>query len=267
MRKLVVINDDEILYTDKEIEKSIVVITREYINVTTNDKTFLMPLDSVIKNNELFEYENMTITAAQEIKNLMQNKIHDFKFTHDISNVKANKKIEYSEKDIIEYIWLENPLYYSEHTRVFEIIKRLICSSFDTYPIIPDDEQKTITISSPDDYKKLINMGYNIRIYTSIKQFKKDIVFFIIRNKKIYGLEDISDDDIYFNIMLDKSPEPSNNPYEDDVFKKISEILEKSEDFVPTSKNISNNQILEQFNKISDIPENMVKDTPEKINN
>lgn len=227
MRKLVDIKDDEIAYTDKEIEKNIVVITRKYVNVTTNDKTTLMSLDSVIKNNESYEYENKILTVAQETRNLIQNKIPDFKFTHDISNVRGYEKIEYSEKDIVEYIWLEDGVY---NHRVFNLLTKITPESFTRIPIIPEDERVMIIISSPDDYKMLINDGYDIRMYKSVKQFKKDIALFSVRNKKFYGMSNLSDDEIYFNMMQDKPSEPLNNPHEEEVFKRFREILETTEE-------------------------------------
>lgn len=174
-QKVIYIRNDEIPFNSPDLLNEILMITKKYYIL--EDKK--LNTTQYLSKDECHRH-NIDISNADSIDYIWQRVIYD---------IFLDKKT----KSGVQYQLLQK---YDKHG---------FCSipkqpSEDFMGKIQDDSFSDIYISNQQDIKELLRQDYEITLYRSPDQYKKDLAHLIIKNKKHYGVANKSDDEIYFNI-------------------------------------------------------------------
>jgi len=136
-----------------------------------------------------------------------------------ISYTKNDKKWVY-----IKHSFLESPSVYK------------LCQITNKYfEVLPEPEEDyhghedydEIIINSVDDLAVLLNAGYKILCFKDVRNYKRELAFYMIEYKHMFGMEQTSNDVIWNSFV---KQEPPNDPYVDGVFDEINKLEDKNKE-------------------------------------
>lgn len=101
----------------------------------------------------------------------------------------------------ITYLWTEAEVgSYIQHTgigKVFISYRSIGPEDFAPSPKLPPNLKSEIVIDSIDKMNELINNGYDVKLYTNPRQYRKDMAHYFIENKALYHKEHLKDEEIW----------------------------------------------------------------------
>lgn len=129
----------------------------------------------------------------------------------------------------ITYLWTEAEMgSYVQHEgigKVFLAYRSIGPEDFAPSPILPSNLKSEIVIDSKDKMNELINDGYDVKVYTNARQYRKDMAHYFIANKALYHKEHLNDEEIWDGWMNPSKIIREPSEIENKVYNSIETII------------------------------------------